>query len=60
MSELCRDEEGEGVDGEGGHGGIEENCCERGVEMMGVVGVDDGGEGRILLIFKRSLNAGGS
>ena len=30
------------------------------VEMMGGVGVDDGGEGWISLVLERSLNAGGS
>ena len=62
MSELCRDEdeEGEGVEGKGGHGGIKEKAREGVVEMMGGVGVDDGGEGWISLVLERSLNAGGS
>ena len=30
------------------------------VEMMGGVGVDDGGEGWISSVLERSLNAGGS
>ena len=48
FGELWGDGERERVDGEGTHGGIEKKGR---VEMMGGVGVDDGGKGRFLLIY---------